>query len=159
MIVCLRGRVKRFFAILVTATVLLFPLCNVAPVTAQTATAQIDNARPLADVLEEVTPAVVNISVTSGSPTENNPLYNALYFRRFFFDRPDMESQSPRMSAGSGVIVDADRGYVITNHHVVEGASEIPVTLKDRRELVGSDKATDALALFRGGARFLLVTR
>jgi Do/DeqQ family serine protease len=55
------------------------------------------------------------------------------------------------MSAGSGVIVDSANGYVITNHHVVEGASEIAVTLKDRRrftaKLVGSDKATDVAVL------------
>ena len=71
MIVCLPRRVKRFFAILATAIVLLFPGSGVAPVTAQTATAQIADARPLADVLEEVTPAVVNIAVTSGSPAES----------------------------------------------------------------------------------------
>lgn len=150
MIVYLPRRVKRFFAILATAIVLLFPGCGVAPVTAQTDTAQIADARPLADVLEEVTPAVVNIAVTSGSPAENNPLYNDPYFRRFF-EMPDMPRQPPRMSAGSGVIVDADKGYVITNHHVVEGAGEIAVTLKDRRrftaELVGSDKATDVAVL------------
>jgi Do/DeqQ family serine protease len=150
MIVCLPRRVKQFFAILITAIVLSFPGCSVAPVTAQTATAQVIDARPLADVLEEVTPAVVNIAVTSGSAAENNPLYSDPYFRRFF-DIPEMPRQPPRMSAGSGVIVDAANGYVITNHHVVEGAGEIAVTLKDRRrftaELVGSDKATDVAVL------------
>jgi Do/DeqQ family serine protease len=150
MIVCLPRPVNRFFAILVTAIVLLFPGCNVAPVAAQTATALVIDARPLADVLDEVTPAVVNIAVTSGSPAENNPLYNDPYFRRFF-DSPEMPRQPPRMSAGSGVIVDAANGYIITNHHVVEGAGEIAVTLKDRRrftaELVGSDKATDVAVL------------
>jgi Do/DeqQ family serine protease len=148
MIVCLPKRADRFFAILVTGIVLSFPGCNDAPVMAQPATAQA--ARPLADVLEEVTPAVVNIAVTSGSPAESNPLYNDPYFRRFF-DLPEMPRQPPRMSAGSGVIVDSANGYVITNHHVVEGASEIAVTLKDRRrftaKLVGSDKATDVAVL------------
>ena len=73
------------------------------------------------------------------------------YFRRFF-NIPEMPRQRPRMSAGSGVIVDAAKGYVLTNHHVVDGADEIAVTLKDRRrftaELIGSDKATD-IALLR----------
>jgi Do/DeqQ family serine protease len=150
MIVCLPRRLNRFFAILVTAIVLSFPGCSVAPATAQTAAPQAVDARSLPDVLEEVTPAVVNIAVTSQAPDETNPLFNDPYFRRFF-DLPQMPQQQPRMSAGSGVIVDAAKGYVLTNHHVVEGAGEIAVTLKDRRrftaELVGSDKATDIAVL------------
>jgi serine protease DegQ len=58
----------------------------------------------------------------------------------------------PRQSAGSGVIIDADAGYVLTNHHVVENADQIIVTLADRRrleaELIGSDEGTD-IALLR----------
>ena len=150
MIVCLPRRVNRFFAILVAAIVLSFPGCNVAPVTAQTVSPLAVEARSLPDVLEKVTPAVVNIAVTSQAPDETNPLFNDPYFRRFF-DMPQMPQQRPRMSAGSGVIVDAAKGYVLTNHHVVEGAGEIAVTLKDRRrftaELVGSDKATDIAVL------------
>ncbi|RCW80037.1 Do family serine endopeptidase [Phyllobacterium bourgognense] len=99
--------------------------------------------RPLADVLEEVTPAVVNIAVKSASPSETNPLYNDPFFRRYF----DLPETQQKMSAGSGVIVDAGKGYILTNHHVVAEAGEISVTLKDRRRfvaaLVGSDKATD----------------
>ncbi|THK39151.1 DegQ family serine endoprotease [Ensifer sp. MPMI2T] len=99
--------------------------------------------RSLADVLEEVTPAVVNIAVRSRHPAETNPLYNDPFFRRYF----DLPEQQQRLSAGSGVIVDADDGYILTNHHVVADAGEIAVTLKDRRrftaELVGSDEATD----------------
>lgn len=150
MIVYLPRRVNRFFAILVAALVLSYPGCGVAPVTAQIAAPQIGDARSLPDVLEKVTPAVVNIAVTSQAPVETNPLFNDPYFRRFF-DLPQMPQQRPRMSAGSGVIVDATKGYVLTNHHVVEGAGEIAVTLKDRRrftaELVGSDKATDIAVL------------
>ncbi|GLQ76748.1 serine endoprotease DegQ [Mesorhizobium huakuii] len=103
--------------------------------------------RPLPDVLEQVTPAVVNIAVTSGSSAETNPLYNDPFFRRYF----NMPEAQPRLSAGSGVIVDADKGLILTNHHVVADASEISVTLKDRRrfkaELVGSDQATDIAVL------------
>jgi serine protease Do/serine protease DegQ len=103
--------------------------------------------RPLPDVLEQVTPAVVNIAVTSNSPGQSNPLYNDPFFRRYF----DMPEAQPRMSAGSGVIVDAEKGLILTNHHVVADASEISVTLKDRRrfkaELVGSDQAADIAVL------------
>jgi serine protease Do/serine protease DegQ len=103
----------------------------------------------LAPLIDRVTPAVVNISVLSGSPEDDNPLLQDPFFRRFFGlpDRPE-----PRLSAGSGVIVDAARGYVLTNHHVIRGAREVVVTLKDRRQLtarvVGSDAGTD-IALLR----------
>ncbi|PDT80207.1 DegQ family serine endoprotease [Sinorhizobium sp. BJ1] len=104
--------------------------------------------RSLADVLEEVTPAVVNIAVRARAPAETNPLYNDPFFRRYF-SLPEQPQQ--RLSAGSGVIVDADKGCILTNHHVVADAGEIAVTLKDRRrftaELVGSDEATDIALL------------
>ncbi|MBB4227030.1 trypsin-like peptidase domain-containing protein [Rhizobium mongolense] len=87
--------------------------------------------------------------MVSRSPTENNPLYNDPYFRRYF-NLPEQQPQA-RMSAGSGVIVDADKGYVLTNHHVVDGGTEISVTLKDGRQLlaklIGSDKETDIALL------------
>lgn len=109
--------------------------------------------RPLPDVLQEVTPAVVNIAVTSGSSGQTNPLYNDPFFRRYF----NMPDAQPRLSAGSGVIVDAKKGFVLTNHHVVADASEITVTLKDRRrftaELIGSDQATDIALLRINGDR------
>ncbi|CAD7036653.1 serine endoprotease DegQ [Pseudorhizobium endolithicum] len=104
----------------------------------------------LAPMLEDVTPAVVNISVLTRTPIQDNPLYADPNFRRFF-SLPEQRSQA-KMSAGSGVIVDATRGYVITNHHVIDGGSEISVTLKDGRqltaELIGSDEETD-IALLR----------
>lgn len=105
----------------------------------------------LAPLLEQVTPAVVNIAVVSEAPATTNPLYGDPFFRRFF-DLPQAPQARPRMSAGSGVIVDADKGHILTNHHVVADAREIAVTLKDGRrleaELVGSDQATD-IALLR----------
>jgi serine protease Do/serine protease DegQ len=103
----------------------------------------------LAPLIDQVTPAVVNIAVISASPEDDNPLLQDPFFRRFFGlpDRPE-----PRLSAGSGVIVDATNGYVLTNHHVIRGAREVVVTLKDRRQLaaklVGSDAGTD-IALLR----------
>jgi serine protease Do/serine protease DegQ len=79
-----------------------------------------------------------------------NPLLRDPFFRRFF-GVPD-QPQQRELSAGSGVIVDAARGLVMTNHHVVKDAQEIAVGTKDRRvfkaDLVGSDPGTD-IALLR----------
>jgi serine protease Do/serine protease DegQ len=107
-----------------------------------------DGMPTLAPMLETVTPAVVNISVLSRSPEVENPLLQDPFFRRFF----DVPSRpKPQLSAGSGVVVDSERGLVLTNHHVVKNAQEIVVTLKDRREfkakLVGSDAGTDIALL------------
>jgi serine protease Do/serine protease DegQ len=107
-----------------------------------------DGMPTLAPMLETVTPAVVNISVLSRSPERENPLMQDPFFRRFF-DLPTRPK--PQLSAGSGVVVDAEHGFVLTNHHVVKNAEEIVVTLKDRREfkarLVGSDAGTDIALL------------
>jgi serine protease Do/serine protease DegQ len=103
----------------------------------------------LAPMLAQVTPGVVNISVTSRDPAESNPLLRDPFFRRFF-NIPDQQAK-PQQSAGSGVIVDAARGLVLTNHHVIKDAQEVTVTLKDRRQLrarlVGSDPGTDVAML------------
>jgi len=97
-----------------------------------------------APMLAQVTPAVVNITVVGRSP-DANPLQRDPLFRPFF-NRPDRRERQ-EISAGSGVIVDAARGLVITNHHVVKDAQEIVVLLKDRRvvkaQFVGSDPGTD----------------
>jgi serine protease DegQ len=104
----------------------------------------------IAPVLADVTPGVVNISVTSSEPAQQNPLLNDPFFRRFF-ELPEQSEPVPQQSAGSGVIVDAKQGYVLTNHHVAENAQEIVVTLTDRRrlqaKLVGSDPGTDIAVL------------
>jgi Do/DeqQ family serine protease len=103
----------------------------------------------LAPMLAQVTPAVVNIAVAQAAPETSNPLLRDPVFRHFF-GIPDSDSE-PDTSAGSGVIIDAQRGLVVTNHHVVDNAQEIVITLKDRRqvkaELVGSDPATDVALL------------
>lgn len=132
-------------------------LFAVTPSVAQTAGAAPSATLPtLAPMLERITPAVVNIAVLSRSPSENNPLFSDPYFRRYF-NLPEQQ-QRARMSAGSGVIVDASKGYVLTNYHVVDGGTDISVTLKDGRQLaaklVGSDKGTD-LALLQVDARNL----
>ena len=103
----------------------------------------------LAPMLAQVTPAVVNISVITRAPMEDNPLFRDPLFRRFF-NIPDSASRGEQ-SAGSGVIVDRARGYVLTNHHVINNAQEVVVTLKDRRtltaRLVGTDPGTDIAVL------------
>ena len=123
--------------------------------TAQNAAPPIGAATPtgtatLAPLVDRVAPAVVNIAVISRSPTQDNPLFRDPYFRRFF-NLPDPRDLPPQMSAGSGVIVDAAKGYVVTNHHVVEHAQEITVTLRDRRVVkakrIGSDADTDIALL------------
>ncbi|MCW5624883.1 MAG: DegQ family serine endoprotease [Burkholderiales bacterium] len=102
----------------------------------------------LAPLLSQVTPAVVNIAVLSAGPDADNPMLRDPFFRRFF-NAP--ERQKPQVSAGSGVIIDAQKGYVVTNHHVVKDAREVLVTTKDRRQfqarLVGSDAGTDIALL------------
>ena len=87
-----------------------------------------DGMPTLAPVLEKVTPAVVNIAVLQRSPEEQNPMLRDPFFRRFF-GAP--QQTQPQIAAGSGVIVDARAGYVMTNAHVVKDAREIQVTLKE----------------------------
>ena len=102
----------------------------------------------LAPLLERVTPAVVNIAVLQKSPEEDNPLLQDPFFRRFF-GLP--ESSQPQMAAGSGVIVDAKNGYVLTNRHVIKDATQVMITLKDNRRfparVIGSDAGTDIAVL------------
>lgn len=109
-----------------------------------------DQKPSLAPLLREVTPAVVNIAVVSQTPARSNPLFDDPFFERFF-NLPEQREPQPRQSAGSGVIIDAENGYVLTNHHVVANATEIEVTLSDRREfnatLIGSDEGTDIALL------------
>ncbi|MES2563246.1 MAG: DegQ family serine endoprotease [Pseudomonadota bacterium] len=99
----------------------------------------------LAPLVNEVTPAVVNISVVTRAPMEDNPLFRDPFFKRFF-NLPD-KPQRREQAAGSGVIVDSARGYVLTNNHVIKDAEQVIVTLKDRRQfqarVVGTDPGTD----------------
>jgi len=104
----------------------------------------------LAPVLERVTPSVVNI-YTQTRVRIRSPLLDDPFFRRFF-NVPDQPHERVSQSLGSGVIVDADEGYVLTNNHVIEGADDISVTLSDGRsftaEVIGTDPETD-LAMVR----------
>jgi serine protease DegQ len=101
------------------------------------------------DAVQRATPSVVNVSTSKEVRTPRHPLLNDPVFRRFFGDQLPDEAQRAS-SLGSGVIVSAS-GYVLTNHHVVEAADEIEVTLADGKKLlakvVGNDPDTDLAVL------------
>jgi Do/DeqQ family serine protease len=117
----------------------------------------------LAPMLEQVTPAVVSIRVTKSMPESQNYYFNNQRLpeelQRFFDvppdNGPDFNSDQPRRpyatGAGSGIIIDASRGYIVTNHHVVDGADSIVVQTSDNRtfdaRLLGSDASTDVALL------------
>ena len=106
----------------------------------------------LAPTVEKTVPAVVSIRVTSRKTGYQTPLMNNPFFRDMF---PDGAPSQPRsreaVSAGSGVIIDARQGHILTNHHVIEDADEVVITLDDGRkfdaEVVGSDEKTDIALL------------
>src|SRR4051812_10621011 len=120
-----------------------------SPSLAQVPEALAGKVTTLAPLVREITPSVVNISV-HGRVKEDNPFYRDPSFREFFDapHGPDQEVQA----VGSGVIVDAQNGYVLTANHVVAKASTAQVTTKDGRrfvaKLVGRDPGTD-LAILR----------
>ncbi len=101
------------------------------------------------DAVRRATPAVVNIFTSKEVKTPQHPFLSDPLFRHFFGDRLDAEAQRAS-SLGSGVIV-SPRGYILTNHHVVEAADEIEVALADGKKLkarlVGSDPETDLAVL------------
>ena len=106
----------------------------------------------LAPVISRVSPAVVNIAVKGTVQAPSHPFFDDPNFRRFFGMPPGAAPREREFrSAGSGVIVDAKAGYIVTNAHVVENASEITVTLVDDRELkaevVGADKGSDVAVI------------
>lgn len=102
----------------------------------------------LAPLVREVTPAVVNIAV-HGKVRQDNPLYRDPLFREFFDVPKQLEKEVN--ATGSGVIVDAQKGYVLTNNHVVDQVSSVQIKTKDGRQfsakVVGRDPATDIAVL------------
>ena len=108
----------------------------------------------LAPLVKQVEPAVVSIATKGTVNAPGNPLMEDPFFRRFFgFPDQQLPQQRRRevQSAGSGVIVDAAKGYILTNHHVVENAELIEIYLNDNRSLkakvIGSDAGTDIAVL------------
>ena len=133
------------------ASYLLIAALSVSPLaTAAVALpAQVDGVSvpSLAPMLQRATPGVVNISTRGTVQVQQHPMLNDPFFRRFF-NFPEQPTEREFQSLGSGVVVDADKGYVLTNNHVVANATEIRVTLQDGRELiaevVGTDEPTDS---------------
>ena len=105
----------------------------------------------LAPLIKKISPAVVSISIKATQNTQQNPLMNDPFFRQFFNQPRQPRRSKPIQSAGSDVIVDAEKGTIITNHHVIEKAEEIHINLADGRSfeatLVGSDPEVDIAIL------------
>ena len=115
----------------------------------------------LADMLERANPAVVNIA-TRSTVVEHNRLLADPFFRRFFNIPESRRRYRRTQSAGSGVVVDAAQGYIVTNNHVIDGADEISVGFSDGQtleaELVGRDPQVD-LALLKVSAENLVAIK
>ena len=148
----------KFAAAILAAAAIAGPAAMVAGTAYAAVPAAVADAAPLpslAPMVKRVSPAVVNIA-TRGTvkeePGQRNPLLDDPFFRRFFDVPPDARPRERQFqSAGSGVIVDAKNGYIITNYHVVENATEITVTLLDNRtfsaKVIGSDEGADVAVL------------
>ncbi len=152
---------RRFLAIVLA---LLVPVTQAQVPAAATEAEPIVNLPDFTRLVERAGPAVVNIEASIGngrdelaqgpSPRGREELPEDMpeFFRRFFEQQPGMPQPVPRggVSQGTGFIISAD-GYVLTNHHVVDGADEIVVRLTDRHELeaelVGSDPLSDVALL------------
>ena len=104
----------------------------------------------IAPMLEKTMPGVVNISTVTRTRMQQNPLFNDPFFRRFF-DMPSRPQQRQSQSLGSGVIIDAAKGHIVTNNHVIDHADEIRVTLRDGRgfdaKVIGKDPEADLAVL------------
>lgn len=146
----------RSVPLLIFLAVLSFPVLVAHAGVAELAAPVNGGVPTLAPILKTVMPGVVNISVKSKVKVELPPMFEDPMFRRFFGEQfglprdgklPDREVQG----AGSGVIIDAAKGYVITNNHVIDKADEIYVVFKDKHqvkaEVVGTDDETDIAIL------------
>ena len=142
-----RSRANRFVAM--ALTIVLGAAIPAAPVSSQIANLRTGGTVPtLAPLVREVTPAVVNIAVR-GKVRQDNPLYRDPLFREFFDVPKQLEKEIN--ATGSGVIVDAQKGYVLTNNHVVDQVAAVQIKTKDGRpfsaKVVGRDPATDIAVL------------
>lgn len=129
-----------------------FVLCLIAPLSHAALPAFVDGQPlpSLAPMLEKVQGSVVNISTEAEIRLRRrvDPFFDDPFFRRFFGQNPQQRRQSQkRQGLGSGVVFNADKGLILTNAHVIDGADKITVTLKDGREaiasVIGADKETD----------------
>jgi serine protease Do/serine protease DegQ len=140
---------KRLYAVLGMALLLLSSTLTNAALPQATQNQELPSLAPM---LDNVTPAVVNIATEGRVQMKQNPLFNDPFFRRFFnVPRGQQPLERKTQSLGSGVIVDSERGLVLTNNHVIANAVEITVTLRDGRQLkaevVGTDPETDVAVI------------
>ena len=130
---------------------LFLPLLPVAAHAHVTPTVNGGELPTLATMVERTRPAVVNIATTGHIDVQKHPLLNDPFFKRFFEGYSDIPQRKETKSLGSGVVIDADRGYIVTNHHVVEGAEEIAITMHNghhfEAKLIGSDPEADVAVL------------
>jgi Do/DeqQ family serine protease len=140
-------------SVLTVRAVRALALCLLLPTLARAALPIAVDGEPLpslAPMLEQVTPAVVNIATITQIEEASHPLLSDPFFRRFF-KVPRERRERQNHSLGSGVILDAKQGLVLTNHHVIDKAAQIEVRLTDGRELqaelIGSDEETDIAVL------------
>ena len=149
-------------AVLVGALIATVSYTHRPPVTMETAhAASVSEQAPFgsfAPLVKRAAPAVVNISSSKMVKTSGgnmNGMFDDPFFRQFFGGRMPRQQQQPReeraSSLGSGVIVSPD-GYILTNNHVIDGATDIKVSFNDKREfpakVIGADKYSD-LALVK----------
>ena len=101
----------------------------------------------LAPILQTVTPAVVNIHSTSRQRVNSR----SQSFYSWYYGLPNYPQERVTQSLGSGVIVNAAKGYILTNNHVIEDADDIQVSLQDGRsltaKLIGTDEGTDVAVI------------
>ncbi|WP_038052583.1 DegQ family serine endoprotease [Thioalkalivibrio sp. ALJ1] len=132
-------------------TFLILVVALASPASAQLPAAVDGQPLPsLAPMLESTIPGVVNIATRARVVESVSPLFDDPFFRRFF-DVPERSRERERQGLGSGVIVDAEAGTILTNSHVIARADAILVTLYDGRqyeaEVVGTDPATDVAVI------------
>ncbi len=155
----LKGRVLGFLVVALLVTAALVPALTPDSVEAQSHDQSANNPlRSYADVVDVASPAVVNISAEKIVDMRGqHPFMEDPMFRRFFGDPQENGGERTSKSLGSGVIISAD-GYIITNNHVVENATDIRVTLAGEREyeaeIIGTDPRTD-VALIKVDAKNL----
>jgi len=114
-----------------------------------------------ADAVAKAAPSVVNVFATRVTRERSHPLFSDPLFQRFFPDELSQPRFKRENSLGSGVIVDSN-GYILTNNHVISGASEIQVVLRDGRQfparIVGSDPESDLAVLQAAGGELPVAT-
>ncbi len=140
------GRISAVVALAALVTILF-----VATLSPARAVMPGDQSATLAPLVKETSPAVVNIAPSGTVEEKRNPFFDDPFFRRFFGEGPSEPQRRQNQSVGSGVIINAVKGYILTNSHVVAKADEIIVTLTDKRrlkaELIGHDPGTDVAVL------------